>query len=460
MDIAGVGLGKTPTKSTIIQTQTAVLPLAPPAIESDGTVSFSQFFPQINTPDDGPPAPATTRHVTVETGPISDAEMDPEILADSVLPDVPNLTGRDPIPADDGTVMPQALDDVYASHNGFIQNTIETTVVEIPQQAAPPLGTVQPIPARSIATVSDASPQRNLNTSIPVQPQQLPAHIHGPTVTAVVEQQVMVQTPNRVTPKVAVNIFARATNTQAAPVPPGAVPENIFRNATTPVAADDAPQLRDTAMPRITKRQSNLSHPQQKSVPTGPISGPTTAPPVLNQAQVTDTALRDAVNVLANDSADLVQTILRDFGTPQNAGATQPRLPVMTQIAQTLPQQPPQTHETYDVDLSPKDLGKVRISLTPQDSGIMVTILCDVDSTAQLARQHIDHLARDLMQMGYASVDIDVAGQNANNADSSPPQTGAQHTSTKDGPNMAAPVVRGQYGPHPSHKSDGIDVMV
>ena len=213
MDIAGIGLGKTPTKSTIIQTQTAVLPLAPPAIESDGTVSFSQFFQQINTPDDGPPAPATTRHVSVETGPISDAEMDPEILADSVLPDVPNLTGRDPIPADDGAVMPQALDDVNASHNGFIQNTIETTVVEIPQQAAPPLGAVQSIPAQSIVKVSDAPPQRNLNTSIPVQPQQLPAHIHGPTVTAVVEQQVMAQTPNRVTPKVAANIFTRATNT-------------------------------------------------------------------------------------------------------------------------------------------------------------------------------------------------------------------------------------------------------
>jgi len=460
MDIAGIVLGKTPTKSTIIQTQTAVLPLAPPAIESDGTVSFSQFFPQINTPDDGPPAPATTRHVSVETGPISDAEMDPEILADSVLPDVPNLTGRDPIPADDGAVMPQALDDVNASHNGFIQNTIETNVVEIPLQAAPPLGAVQSIPAQSTVKVSDAPPQRNLNTSIPVQPQQLPAHIHGPTVTAVVEQQVMAQTPNRVTPKVAVNIFARATNTQAAPVPPGAEPENIFRNATTPAAADDASQLRDRTMPRITKWQSNLSHSQQKSVPTGPISGPTTAPPVLNQVQVTDPALRDSVNILANDSADLVQTILRDFGTPQNAGATQPRLPVMTQIAQTLPQQPPQTHETYDVDLSPKDLGKVRISLTPQDSGITVTILCDVDSTAQLARRHIDHLARDLMQMGYASVDIDVAGQNANSADSSPPQTGAQHTSTKDGPNMAAPVVQGQYGPHPSHKSDGIDVKV
>ena len=96
----------------------------------------------------------------------------------------------------------------------------------------------------------------------------------------------------------------------------------------------------------------------------------------------------------------------------------------MKQLDVNDPQQPPQTHETYDVDLSPKALGKVRISLTPQDSGITVTILCDVDSTAQLARRHIDHLARDLMQMGYASVDIDVAGQNANSADSSPPADG------------------------------------
>jgi hypothetical protein len=371
-------------------------------------------------------------------------------------PIVPNLTGRGPTPPDDDTAVPQALDDVGMTQSGAIAYTIETNFVRITQYATQPMGPVQRIPAPPLDKGSVAPLQHNLNDPIPVQRQQLPVDNHVPSASAVVGQVIMQQTPHRQSPKVAVNVFARTDHTQAAPILPGEMRENIFRSATAPVAADKTPTVHDTAPPRITKRQSNLSHPGQQSVTSGPIA----VPPIHNQIQTTETVLRNAITALADDSADLVQTILRDFGTPQNLGSAQPGLPIMSQIAHALPQQPPQAPETYDVDLSPKDLGKVRISLTPHDSGITVSILCDVDSTAQLARRHIDHLARDLMQLGYASVDIDVSGQNANNPKSSTSQTGAQHMSNQDDSNMTVPTANNQYGPHPSHNSDGIDVKV
>ena len=76
------------------------------------------------------------------------------------------------------------------------------------------------------------------------------------------------------------------------------------------------------------------------------------------------------------------------------------------QIIQSLPEIPPKHTVQYDIDLHPKELGHVKITLRPTDSTITVHIACDVDTTAQLVRRHVENLSRDLQTMGYTQVNI------------------------------------------------------
>jgi len=78
------------------------------------------------------------------------------------------------------------------------------------------------------------------------------------------------------------------------------------------------------------------------------------------------------------------------------------------QIIQSLPEIPPKHTVQYDIDLHPKELGHVKITLRPTDSTITVHIACDVDTTAQLVRRHVENLSRDLQTMGYTQVNIDL----------------------------------------------------
>lgn len=452
MDIAGLGLGKLPAKSTVNQTDTMILPQATPTIESGDTGVFAQFFPKAHLHDDAVRAPEITAQTAVETDQDPETELDPTAVADSALPDLSKLVDSGPLPPDEGAARPQARDDAGVVQTDVIPTSIKTPFDGIPRPAPQSQGPVQPA-MTAPENISAVTQQQLPEQADPLQ--KMTDEMIRPGVSAVIHHGTQ-QVPDTLSPKTDVNVFAPPSGMQAAPIPAGRVRENIFRGITVSGTTDDAPRPRDTAMPRVTKRYVDLSQPRQQSNTNGTI-----APLPNGQIPPPDTPLHTAGMTWADDSAELVQTILRETSAPQNAGTAQPpRLPVTAQIIQSLPQQPPQTHETYDVDLSPKDLGKLRISLTPQDSGISVTILCDVDSTAQLARRHADHLVRDLMQMGYASVDIDVSGQNANTPHSRSDQTGVHRRSTDGEQNMPAPTQQAHYGPHPSHKTDGIDVKV
>ncbi|QEW29444.1 Flagellar hook-length control protein FliK [Roseovarius indicus] len=68
------------------------------------------------------------------------------------------------------------------------------------------------------------------------------------------------------------------------------------------------------------------------------------------------------------------------------------------------------TERSFDIHLSPVELGKVRITLSPSDSGITVSILADRPETLDLLRRHSDLLAQDFRDLGYDSAAFSFGG--------------------------------------------------
>ncbi len=80
-----------------------------------------------------------------------------------------------------------------------------------------------------------------------------------------------------------------------------------------------------------------------------------------------------------------------------------PQLPTTAQIFESLPTQPGQSVE---IVLRPEELGRIRMTLTPSDGGMVLTVVADRAETLDLMRRNIGDLGSELNRMGYESVDF------------------------------------------------------
>lgn len=69
---------------------------------------------------------------------------------------------------------------------------------------------------------------------------------------------------------------------------------------------------------------------------------------------------------------------------------------------------------SFDILLNPADLGKVRISLTPGESGMTVHIQADRPDTLDLLRRHIGILGQDFRDLGYENTSFSFGGDGRN----------------------------------------------
>ncbi len=85
--------------------------------------------------------------------------------------------------------------------------------------------------------------------------------------------------------------------------------------------------------------------------------------------------------------------------------APQPRIDLARSVAQQMTAAVGQSADgTIDVRLSPEDLGRVRLALTPSDLGMTVSITTERPETLDLVRRHIDLFAQDLRQSGFQNL--------------------------------------------------------
>jgi len=83
--------------------------------------------------------------------------------------------------------------------------------------------------------------------------------------------------------------------------------------------------------------------------------------------------------------------------------------PVLAQVAEAARRLP---DGTVEVRLSPEELGRVRLSLAPGDSGLVVHLVAERPETLDLMRRHVDLLAGDLRQQGFAGLSFSFGRDN------------------------------------------------
>lgn len=100
------------------------------------------------------------------------------------------------------------------------------------------------------------------------------------------------------------------------------------------------------------------------------------------------------------------------IGLPPVATAVaRPELPMhvaqqIIDVVQTLPSRP------VEISLNPEELGRLRLSLSSSEHGLVVHILAERPETTDLLRRHIGQLDQDLLDLGFDSVAFSFAEQN------------------------------------------------
>lgn len=126
-------------------------------------------------------------------------------------------------------------------------------------------------------------------------------------------------------------------------------------------------------------------------------------------------ALADSAG--ADRSADTPR-VAPDPGTARSDAARAP----MQQIAEVVRRMP---EGSFEVKLSPEELGRVRLTVTPSETGLAITIQAERSDTLDLLRRHADTLISDLAAEGFADTHLDFGRDTPQDRDTDLPKAEA-----------------------------------
>jgi len=207
------------------------------------------------------------------------------------------------------------------------------------------------------------------------------------------------------------------------PAPLRSKPEPPARQPTYPTPPD--PQLSAIASPAPTASVATVSH----------ISGSTRNNhfPAAENAVAKDRPSEEQIPLVSNtprpskptqtvaplqpgsDKAfDLISSTKEHFtiksdeiaatqSTHTSVSPQRPEMPLhiarqLAEVAQHLPSRP------VEITLRPEELGRVRLSVTPSEHGIVVNVLAERPETLDLMRRHIGDLAQEFQVLGYEDI--------------------------------------------------------
>jgi len=228
--------------------------------------------------------------------------------------------------------------------------------------------------------------------------------------------------PNRVGPEIANPVGSIANNQSAAGV--------VDARATAVATPAPAPT------PKRGDRKAMESAPIEAARVPG--SGTVKPSPTPNQAIPVTVPMAnvDTNETLPFDSnapfeiSDLQSVPSQATGlTPshQNAAVAQPEIPrhiarQLADVARQMPERP------VELTLNPHELGRVRLTFTLTDGGINVAVLAERGDTMDLMRRHIETLAQEFRDMGYADVGFQFSQHGRDNTGSYNPDAQPRHT--------------------------------
>ncbi len=98
---------------------------------------------------------------------------------------------------------------------------------------------------------------------------------------------------------------------------------------------------------------------------------------------------------------------------------------------------------SVDIALHPEELGRVRLSFSPAEAGLTITIQADRPETLDLLRRHADLLGNDLRQQGFGTISFEFGaqgGRDGRGADTRMPALSSGEIAAADGTVQNDPV--------------------
>lgn len=208
--------------------------------------------------------------------------------------------------------------------------------------------------------------------------------------------------------------------------------EQVPAKARTPSVATSAPQ---TAQPQLAKagtktavaiedggdkrRGSEPAFPAPEVASARPVQTPASKSPPQTAAVSVAATIVQSRTAVAKDKADSILMPVGELeiaapfeqrgGTIQ-AGPTQLSQAVsrtetpfliarqMAEALQRMPERP------VEIALSPKELGRVRMSISASEVGVMVSVIAERPETLDLMRRNIEQLSREFEMIGYSEI--------------------------------------------------------
>ncbi len=135
--------------------------------------------------------------------------------------------------------------------------------------------------------------------------------------------------------------------------------------------------------------------------------------PALPVAQQVSLGSQDKPSILTIPAVEDMEAALPfDARGPQHSGQNvtlnilqRAETPVLIarQMAEALQRQP---DRPVEISLNPKELGRVRMSISAAEAGITVSVIVERPETLDLMRRNIDQLARDFELIGYSDINF------------------------------------------------------
>ncbi|WP_425097690.1 flagellar hook-length control protein FliK [Tropicibacter sp. S64] len=169
-------------------------------------------------------------------------------------------------------------------------------------------------------------------------------------------------------------------------------------------------------------------------------------------------AEEDEADLLASSGPDAPRTTFAQ-SAGSASGSAHGRDTAGAVLRQIMERVPKLADGALEVRLSPEELGRVRMHMTPSDHGMTVHIQADRPETLDLLRRHVDQLARDLADAGFETSNFTFGG---GESDSRPgggqPSEPSMPTISQSAPNGADANVSITHSLTAS--MDGLDIRI
>lgn len=199
----------------------------------------------------------------------------------------------------------------------------------------------------------------------------------------------------------------------AAPPSPGSGAD--VATASYPPVGRERPVVPDTHARRrdetrhVTTPEAMQAKPSAPRAATGRVAPPlqeAVAQPVPSEPRILQP---DALPDAPGEGIDIAQTATSGRGDPTfRAADADHRPPIVARgaVAQIAEALRAPSEGTVEIRLSPEELGRVRLSMTPGEAGLVVQLSAERPETLDLLRRHVELLAADLRDLGYTGLEF------------------------------------------------------